>query len=989
MRELIKKISWEKAMFYGTMLVLILVTLVKGYLSHGESIRTMLINDDFDTLMDFYNSVQYGFKPYAAKVIYPPLINAFYGFVGRFMVKNSPSLTLRVDQMGSLVFGMYIIVVYSSFIYCLNKIKKGLRFERVIFIIVMLFSLPFLFLYDRANSVILAVEALLVFCLYQNSGITKLRLVSFVALGIAAGIKIAPAIYGAILIREKRYKDALCAFIIGLIIFMVPFVLTDGNPVIMLNNIINTTGMMSGNSFDNFSGVYRITGHGVHVNLLNTSAFFSRLYDKNFFNIAQILNSFILFMGVFLAICATKMEYWKSVCILTCIIIIFPGFSAVYNLIYMVIPLILFLNSNPQKTKLNFLYLLLFIMLFMPVVNFQIPAFKIFLNDWHPLTLTTALESISLLALTILLLLDGCHSIYEIQFKQLNLIRKIESCCCFFVIILGIYFWKGGAFCRPVESFYPNNWQVINAQQGLSMKKGIYVWENRNMKIVLKADKILEKGLLIKLLNEESLTKSVSNKDKINVYVNDFLLVSQQEMGINSSCIYIEPNKLKDVINGKEAMIKLEKVNCDVTQPICIDYIGPSDFLERVASMAFVKRDTEGINVFGDNSLWMNSDAKVFLDSKRIVKYGLLIAIQAPIQLLETNKNKQLILNVSIGNKLLKQVIVNDTEVKTIAVSPYDIENALKMEKDLQTIEIKLSINGIFNSEKMGLDEISQNRSLRIHYIGPCAELPLMHWKEFDKNTKLFINPEVLDNSDLYVVYKILNNKFVARNTVELAAKIDSKIVYEKSLSELEYNNLNIMRIPFNVFSMKDRIAEFSVKASNANVKANDEIDIMTSFIGEPQRLRTFLQGLDIKSDESLKYYALVTKGLYFEKEKNIWSMEGNGEILLDEKLLEDDIRINYNVSKELFIYNSENKILSLDIMVNGNNIKHVNIDKPGKYEMIINKNEISHLINQNELAFNLHIHVNSVYPYYVLKNAVKNKTYRSIEISYLGGNGN
>ena len=74
-------IRWEKCMFYGIMMYALCMTVLVGYMTHGVSVRTVLSDDPHDVLMDFFNSVQYGMKPYENKVIYPPLINVLYGLL--------------------------------------------------------------------------------------------------------------------------------------------------------------------------------------------------------------------------------------------------------------------------------------------------------------------------------------------------------------------------------------------------------------------------------------------------------------------------------------------------------------------------------------------------------------------------------------------------------------------------------------------------------------------------------------------------------------------------------------------------------------------------------------------------------------------------------------------------------------------------------------------------------------------------------------------
>ena len=126
-------VSWDRKIFYGVMLSAIFVMLFLGYITHGESIRSLLLNDKIDGLMDFFNSVQYGKKPYERLVIYPPLINVIYGFLGRYMfISTLDTVSARSAQMGILVYGMYAIAVYSVLLHVIYTLKYGQKVEKIL-----------------------------------------------------------------------------------------------------------------------------------------------------------------------------------------------------------------------------------------------------------------------------------------------------------------------------------------------------------------------------------------------------------------------------------------------------------------------------------------------------------------------------------------------------------------------------------------------------------------------------------------------------------------------------------------------------------------------------------------------------------------------------------------------------------------------------------------------------------------------------------------
>ena len=78
-----------------------------------------------------------------------------------------------------------------------------------------------LFALERGNSILLAVVFLLVFLWGYQAENKIFQYLSFCALGAAAGIKISPALFGLILLSERRYKDAKISHRYGFILIVV------------------------------------------------------------------------------------------------------------------------------------------------------------------------------------------------------------------------------------------------------------------------------------------------------------------------------------------------------------------------------------------------------------------------------------------------------------------------------------------------------------------------------------------------------------------------------------------------------------------------------------------------------------------------------------------------------------------------------------------------------------------------------------------------
>lgn len=707
-----KQLAWYQYLYYGGMCFFILLMLVAGYVSHGESIRTILLNDKHDVLMDFYNSVQYGMKPYAAKVIYPPLINVFYGFLGRFMVIQDGDIrALRTTQLGALVFGMYIIFVYNGLIYFFFRLKNGTAAERMLFIFTMLFSLPFLYNYDRANSVIIALLGLMIFVYFHHSEYKKKRIFSYISLAVAAGVKISPAIFGLLLLRERKYKEAAVAMVIGVVIFMGPFILTDGNIFILLENIQYTTTMFQNIvlNLDTFEMID--VGNGVFVNLLSTIAYMGRLFNFNGQSLAEAINLIILIFGLIIVLLARKLKQWKVIALLSILLVLCPGFSNIYNILFMSLPLVLFLNTCPAPSKLNVMYLLLFIGMFMPGINAKIGVLWIFADDWHPLTIMTIIESWSILLFTVLLLMEGVYCFYREYLYGRPIVHQLCGACFFVLLAGGIIFTK--VFVdRPVEAFFPENMKVQNAGKGFIMEHGQYTFMKPTAQILLKSDKLLERGLTV---NWSALSGAAGEeKYRMKIYADDFC-VGDYDFDNSGGFIYIPQQTFRNIKREKTFFdIKVEITgNKMERQGFPFFYIGYAEPLEKLVYNEYITRSASGF-VREKKRLRMKENVKILLESEKISN-GIKIRGNVAACHLKDTVPSPIFMRVIVNEHLVKSIQISGQGRFEGFISPEKYPGELVQElKNRYGAEVQLCLNSI------GFEMVT------VDYVGSPSDLDIL-----------------------------------------------------------------------------------------------------------------------------------------------------------------------------------------------------------------------------------------------------------------------
>jgi hypothetical protein len=276
-----------------------------------------------------------------------------------------------------------------------KKLKKGNESEKILFSMLILLSVPVLYAFERANIIIYAFIFTMLFFALKDSENKWLRELALISLAISFSLKIYPAIFGFILLKEKRFRDIIRLIIYALIIFFAPFVFFGGFNAIksFINNLISTSNTFSGLRLNklNFMGLFNYT-----LQFLNLKG---NLYSV----IIKIIYIVIIILSL-LSSWITKIN-WKRVMLLTLLLIGIPSFSFTYVGIFMIIPIIYFLDFEGKRNKLDYIYLLLIILIMFanPIALLEKGSVYYFYNH---ISLNCKIMSISIFLLTVLLNMD-------------------------------------------------------------------------------------------------------------------------------------------------------------------------------------------------------------------------------------------------------------------------------------------------------------------------------------------------------------------------------------------------------------------------------------------------------------------------------------------------------------------------------------------------------------------------------------------------------
>ncbi len=454
----LKDVNNTSKLFYIISFASLVVCIIMGVLSNGVTVSNLLFNKD-DVFMDFFNSVvdcsgdAYG----ESGVIYPPLVVLFYKFCSMFFnIDSMKASEVRETSLGMIIFVCFTIVSYILFAKLIYKYKNGSFANKSLFAFFTLFSFPMIYLIERGNIIVLVLPLLLYFVNEYDSDVKYKRHLAYICLAISVAIKIYPVFFGLLLLKKKKnYKNILLCIFYGAVFFFVPFIFVGGFSQlgVLIHNILYTSSMFGSKGF------------GFKVSISNTFSLFGHVFNhvRLFETAGTVFLIITVLAGLFLILFNKWNEDWKIYAVISLIIILVPGFSYIYSVAYMIIPLLFFLNKKEIKW-IDYIYSLLFIAQFIFLVAKTDELFPSFNSAELNCNIATVVESIALLAMLVLLYLDGIITFFRLSRHTkilkipVNLIVCIAVVCAIAVSgVFSVYYTpsKSGFSVTSVESFTP------------------------------------------------------------------------------------------------------------------------------------------------------------------------------------------------------------------------------------------------------------------------------------------------------------------------------------------------------------------------------------------------------------------------------------------------------------------------------------------------------------------------------------------------------
>ncbi|MCR5024251.1 MAG: glycosyltransferase 87 family protein [Lachnospiraceae bacterium] len=356
------------------MSVLTLIKLIICYTSWGEYLYHLMWGFDDRTLFyDHFDHIKYclvgnikGVYGVNVNACFPALAYLYYGFLAHLCAADQVDVT-EFKHVFSTNSGLITLVFVYGFILSaiilvlykhLHEKIGSLKTTWLIFM--MLFSTIFIMTVASGNLAIGAMLLTLTSLYFRDSESPALREFSMILLALAAGLKIYPAIWGMLYLKEKRFKEAFRLIGYGLFVFLFPFVFFGG-----------VTGFVQ--FFRNIAAVSHVVTDITLVGLCEKV--FSRFVDSpTAIAIGRVID-YIYLLATFLLVFLKKKIDWKSYALFAGAMFIFNAESGSYCMCYWTIALVFFVREigNLERTgPLEMLYAVLFAFSFNAIPIFSL-----------------------------------------------------------------------------------------------------------------------------------------------------------------------------------------------------------------------------------------------------------------------------------------------------------------------------------------------------------------------------------------------------------------------------------------------------------------------------------------------------------------------------------------------------------------------------------------------------------------------------------------
>ncbi|MBR1815775.1 MAG: DUF2029 domain-containing protein [Lachnospiraceae bacterium] len=356
--------------FFTTLTLTQLVMYISNIGSEGYAMHSLIYNYYNDSFMDFFNpfNVSRFNHPYEAVTIgefsfYSPL----YILIFRFLTYFSKSDIYDLDKSylthfseTMLIFIMFAAISTTVLAIIIYNNKKGNVPTKIWFLFLMIFSAPMIYNYERGSLVILAVIFVFLYMLGFNNEKPYIRHLSLLALALAVCIKPYAIIFLILLLRDKKFKEALFGLLYTVLLWLIPSFFIGG-PVVIVDAF---------SKFPEYIKNIWAGGAAYRTDIFSALDIVSMSLGYNTMSNHSVIKYIIwAILVIGLIVCAfISKSLWKRILALSIIVIAAPFAELETSLLFLIPPLMLCLDSEDERKAMDMVHIFLFIVVFAPLV---------------------------------------------------------------------------------------------------------------------------------------------------------------------------------------------------------------------------------------------------------------------------------------------------------------------------------------------------------------------------------------------------------------------------------------------------------------------------------------------------------------------------------------------------------------------------------------------------------------------------------------------
>ncbi|MEQ2630903.1 glycosyltransferase family 87 protein [Roseburia inulinivorans] len=386
--------------------------------SQGNYVNAVFANDMNDTFMDYFNSIDNAkYDPYYDKYSnYPAMACIIYKILFKVVPitqRDGNGFSLRNNQSAMVIFLVFnIISIWIAFTLISQRVKlKGIS-EKILILAVCV-SAPFMFTLERGNLIFFSFILSMFFVFNYGNENRVIKEISFLALALAAAIKIYPALFGLILLKRRNIKETIRLVIYGIAAFILPFFYYDG---------FNSLKIMLG-ALGYTSNITEEIGYGINLSLYNICKTFASIFRIQIWDWQIYVIYVIAILGIIISFFIVQKRWLEELAIVL-LIIFLPKTNYYYISIFLYIPFIDFINEWYERKDYLIQDYLSPICYFLTLVPWATNTIPMFSEKKFIVSYTMLLYYISLLWFFVILITE-VNTKYIQNSKAINLVIKV------------------------------------------------------------------------------------------------------------------------------------------------------------------------------------------------------------------------------------------------------------------------------------------------------------------------------------------------------------------------------------------------------------------------------------------------------------------------------------------------------------------------------------------------------------------------------------